>query len=183
MKITIALSVGILLWVKASEGLLFGLPRGDAANCSPFPGSMPYFFGTTDLMCMRYGLHKKEPTGIMKRHAPSRFTFNPTHRWIYYAGMYLEFGNRIGKDAALVNFFAPRLGEVCPVELEREPAGFSRLSPDCVKGCVENYTQKYGNYHVYTNNCHHFVNHISKVMCESVICPEWCLPTIPIFIK
>lgn len=162
---------------------IYEIPNSSSPQYLFKAGSMPYFFGTTDLMCMRYGLHKKEPTGIMKRHAPSRFTFNPTHRWIYYAGMYLEFGNRIGKDAALVNFFAPRLGEVCPVELEREPAGFSRLSPDCVKGCVENYTQKYGNYHVYTNNCHHFVNHISKVMCESVICPEWCLPTIPIFIK
>lgn len=149
-------------------------------------GAIPYYFGTTELMCMRYGLHRKNP--IMKRHAPSRFTFNPTHRWIYYAGMYLEFGNRIGKDAALVNYYVPHLGDVCPLDLEPEPAGFSRLSPECVKGCVENYTDKYGNYHVYTNNCHHFVNKISQIMCESVICPEWCLPInvpklIPIIFK
>lgn len=31
----IALSVGILLWITPSEGLLFGLPRGDALNCPP----------------------------------------------------------------------------------------------------------------------------------------------------
>lgn len=27
--------MGILLWVTPSEGLLFGLPRGDALNCPP----------------------------------------------------------------------------------------------------------------------------------------------------
>ncbi|XP_061164436.1 uncharacterized protein LOC133173467 [Saccostrea echinata] len=169
-------SLGILSWVTQSYGILFGLPRGDASHCPPVPGSIPYYFGTTDLMCMRYGLHRKTP--IMRRNAPSRFTFNPTHRWIYYAGTYLEFGNRIGKDAAKIKFDHPNLGDVCPLKIEPQPAGFSRLSLECVIGCVENYTEKYGNYHVYTNNCHHFVNKISKVMCEAVICPQWCMRRI-----
>lgn len=135
-------------------------------------GVIFYYFGIIELMCMRYGFYRKN--FIMKRYVLSRFIFNSIYRWIYYVDMFFEFGNRIGKDVVLVNFYVSYLGDVCLLDFELELVGFSRLSFECVKGCVENYIDKYGNYYVYINNCYYFVNKIFKIMCEFVICFEWC---------
>ena len=44
-------------------------------------GASPYYFGTTNLWCMKKG----------KRGAPSRNTWALSHRFIYYKGYYFEF--------------------------------------------------------------------------------------------
>ena len=44
-------------------------------------GASPYYFGTTNLWCIKKG----------KREAPSRGTWSLSHRFIYYKGYYFEF--------------------------------------------------------------------------------------------
>lgn len=133
--------------------------------------AIPYYFGETDLACMNFGIRR---LNRHRRTPPSRFTFKFSHRWIWTAGMYLEFGNRIGRDAALVKTTYPNLGNVCTMTKEKTPAGYTRLSPGCIRSCIENYVDKFGNYSFYTNNCHHFVNKISILLCMGKKCPKWC---------
>lgn len=133
--------------------------------------AIPYYFGETDLACMNFGIRR---LNRHRRTPPSRFTFKFSHRWIWTAGMYLEFGNRVGRDAALVKTTYPNLGNVCTMTKEKIPAGYTRLSPGCIKSCIENYVDKFGNYSFYTNNCHHFVNKVSILLCLGKKCPKWC---------
>lgn len=152
-----------------------------SANCKRFilqnilllliEDAIPYYFGETDLACMNFGIRR---LNRHRRTPPSRFTFKFSHRWIWTAGMYLEFGNRVGRDAALVKTTYPNLGNVCTMTKEKIPAGYTRLSPGCIKSCIENYVDKFGNYSFYTNNCHHFVNKVSILLCLGKKCPKWC---------
>lgn len=65
---------------------------------------------------------------------------------------------------------------VCPGGPESSPAGYSELDIDCIKGCARNYRCHFGSYSLLGNNCHHFTNEISKVLCTSgQSCPAWCL--------
>ena len=64
----------------------------------------------------------------------------------------------------------------CSSSREGSPAGYSRLSLDCIKGCARNYRCRYGTYSLLWNNCHHFTNRLSAVLCTTgTTCPSWCL--------
>ena len=64
----------------------------------------------------------------------------------------------------------------CSSSREDSPAGYSRLSLDCIKGCARNYRCTYGTYNFLLNNCHHFANRLSEVLCTTgTTCPSWCL--------
>jgi hypothetical protein len=88
--------------------------------------------------------------------------------------VFLEFGNRVGRDAALVKDDYPNLGNVCKMTIEKTPAGYTRLSTGCIKSCIRHYVDKFGNYNFYRNNCHHFVNKVSILLCLGRKCPKWC---------
>uniref|UniRef100_K1RU64 Uncharacterized protein n=1 Tax=Magallana gigas TaxID=29159 RepID=K1RU64_MAGGI len=156
-----------------TESAILGVypTRGNNHACPASKDAIPYYFGETDLACMNFGIRR---LNRHRRTPPSRFTFKFSHRWIWTAGMYLEFGNRIGRDAALVKTTYPNLGNVCTMTKEKTPAGYTRLSPGCIRSCIENYVDKFGNYSFYTNNCHHFVNKISILLCMGKKCPKWC---------
>ena len=65
----------------------------------------------------------------------------------------------------------------CSSSREGSPAGYSRLSLDCIKGCARNYRCKYGKFKLLLgNNCHKFANRLSAVLCTTgTTCPSWCL--------
>lgn len=170
-----------LLSLNSQFSYLYSTKSLISANCKRFilqnilllliEDAIPYYFGETDLACMNFGIRR---LNRHRRTPPSRFTFKFSHRWIWTAGMYLEFGNRVGRDAALVKTTYPNLGNVCTMTKEKIPAGYTRLSPGCIKSCIENYVDKFGNYSFYTNNCHHFVNKVSILLCLGKKCPKWC---------
>ncbi|XP_061164277.1 uncharacterized protein LOC133173302 [Saccostrea echinata] len=165
----------VLVYITTSitESAIFGVypTRGNSRACPKRKDTMPYYFGETDLACMNFGVRRINRD---RRTPPSRFTFKFSHRWIYIDGMYLEFGNRVGRDAALVKYDYPNLGNVCTMTKEKRPAGYTRLSRGCIKSCIKHYVDKFGNYGFYTNNCHHFVNKISILLCLGKKCPKWC---------
>uniref|UniRef100_A0A194ALC0 Uncharacterized protein n=1 Tax=Pinctada fucata TaxID=50426 RepID=A0A194ALC0_PINFU len=78
--------------------------------------SKPYYFGTTHLMCML----KNGKKG--KRSAPSRYTLQLDHRFIYYDGWYFEFGIFGGKSVGIFNRMA-LASDRCPIE-NREASGW-----------------------------------------------------------
>lgn len=170
-----------LLSLNSQFSYLYSTKSLISANCKRFilqnilllliEDAIPYYFGETDLACMNFGIRR---LNRHRRTPPSRFTFKFSHRWIWTAGMYLEFGNRVGRDAALVKTTYPNLGNVCTMTKEKIPAGYTRLSPGCIQSCIENYVDKFGNYSFYTNNCHHFVNKVSILLCLGKKCPKWC---------
>ena len=61
-------------------------------------GASPYYFGTTNLWCMR----KKG-----KRGAPSRNTWAVIHRFIYYKGYYFEYIGRNLVNAIILPIILP----------------------------------------------------------------------------
>ena len=63
----------------------------------------------------------------------------------------------------------------CSSSREGSPAGYSRLSLECIKGCARNYRCTYGRYHLLGNKCHKFANCLSAVLCTTgKTCPSWC---------
>ncbi|KAK3086341.1 hypothetical protein FSP39_017078 [Pinctada imbricata] len=133
----------------------------------PTSGSKPYYFGTTSLWCMMRNAKKGK-----RASAPSRSVLRPSHRFIYYQGYYFEFG--IGpRDLAVyakTNAGSPR----CSPRREGSPAGYSKLSVECIKRCTRSYERRFGKWRLFTHNCHHFTNNLSKVLCNSRRCPGWC---------
>lgn len=65
----------------------------------------------------------------------------------------------------------------CDAELDDDPAGYSSLEVDCVLKCARKYVQRKGTYNALTNNCHHFANMLSLLLCtvEEGYCWTWCL--------
>uniref|UniRef100_K1RWS8 Uncharacterized protein n=1 Tax=Magallana gigas TaxID=29159 RepID=K1RWS8_MAGGI len=64
----------------------------------------------------------------------------------------------------------------CSGGRENLPAGYSKLSLDCIKGCARNYRCHFGSYSLLGNNCHKFANRLSEVLCtRGTSCPSWCL--------
>ena len=122
----------------------------------------PYYFGTTNLLCMGKG--KREDS-------PSRFTWSLTHRWIQYEGHYFE---RLNGRGDLYSSESPSDSSRCSTKRESKPAGYSNLSIDCLKRCTDNYEKKYGSYHLLYNNCHKFANRFSDMLCSRTTCPSWC---------
>ncbi|XP_048772683.1 uncharacterized protein LOC125678336 [Ostrea edulis] len=172
MKVLVTVAF-LYVTVAITESAILGVypSRGNSRACGKANNTIPYYFGETDLACMNFGINR---ITRQRRTAPSRFTFKFSHRWIYTAGVFLEFGNRIGRDAALVKTDYPNLGNVCTMTIEKVPAGYTRLSPGCIKSCIRNYVDKFGNYNFYRNNCHHFVNKVSILLCLGRKCPKWC---------
>ncbi|KAK3086345.1 hypothetical protein FSP39_017168 [Pinctada imbricata] len=130
-------------------------------------GAKPYYFGTTSLLCMMTNAKKGK-----RDSAPSRSTLRPSHRFIYYQGYYFEFG--IGKQDLAVysrtNAGSPR----CSPKREGSAAGYSKLSVECLKKCTRSYEDVHGKYRLFKNNCHHFANRMSHILCNSEKCPHWC---------
>ncbi|OWF51648.1 uncharacterized protein LOC110448862 isoform X2 [Mizuhopecten yessoensis] len=144
-------------------------------NCAKkrSPDEKPYFFGTTNLFCMTYSYYFRRP----KRTARMP-TLKPIHSWIQYDGHYVEFGiyhNYSKPYNYSVSIERPAVGDKCNYRLQQTPKGYSSLGIDCIKGCARNYMRKYGKYRLFLNNCHVFINRISKILCHSTSCPSWCL--------
>nr|XP_022345252.1 uncharacterized protein LOC111137850 [Crassostrea virginica] len=136
--------------------------RGNSSQCPKKGGASPYYFGTTNLWCIKKG----------KREAPSRGTWSLSHRFIYYKGYYFEF---LRNSNAVIGTSA-RDSHRCSSRREGSPAGYSRLSLECIKGCARNYRCTYGRYRLLGNNCHKFANRLSAVLCTTgTTCPSWCL--------
>ncbi|XP_061194201.1 uncharacterized protein LOC133202400 [Saccostrea echinata] len=140
--------------------------EGNNNGCSKRDGAYPYYFGTTDLLCVIMESLKRG-----KRSAPSRGTLDLSHRFIEYRGNYYDFLSN-----SKVSISKTRLwGDSCSGKKEASPAGYSELSPECIKGCARNYKCKYGSYNLLTNSCHHLANRLSKVLCRrGTTCPDWC---------
>ncbi|KAJ8299508.1 LOW QUALITY PROTEIN: hypothetical protein KUTeg_023568 [Tegillarca granosa] len=119
--------------------------RTKSSNCN---GGKPYYFGTTNLWCI-----KKYKRGA----APSRGTWTLKHRWIYYEGFYFE---RLGNGEVYGN--KPTAASKCSWRRESSPAGYSSLSVNCIKRCTEKYRARYGRYRLLSNNCHHFANNTTN---------------------
>lgn len=134
---------------------------GNNRQCPRRGSASPYYFGTTDLSCMLKGKRK--------RRAPSRGVWDYKHRFIYYQGYYFEFSNRgIFIDRNRID------SHRCSGGLESSPAGYSYLDVECIKKCASNYKCNFGNYDFLFNNCHHFANRLSEVLCTRTSCPSWC---------
>nr|XP_022335681.1 uncharacterized protein LOC111132197 [Crassostrea virginica] len=132
-------------------------------NCPRRNGTDPYYFGTTNLLCM---LREK-------REAPRRAQWEITHRFLYYQGYYFDF-----LENSKVEIGRSRLdGHRCDGGLEASPAGYSNVSIECLKGCARNYRCHFGDHSLLFNNCHYFANRLSSVLCTSKegLCPTWCL--------
>ncbi|XP_062621929.1 uncharacterized protein LOC134283493 [Saccostrea cucullata] len=154
----------------------------------------PYYFGTSDLACVttkgRLHLISKRSIQIdsernrTKRAAPERHVLAPTHRWIYYKGYFFEWGTDAGTKNRLfgllndANSYSIKSGfpykaDKCNWMMEFLPAGYSSVPAECIMGCAVNYRTMTGDYSLLNNNCHHFANTISNILCSN-ICPDWC---------
>ncbi|XP_061194447.1 uncharacterized protein LOC133202616 [Saccostrea echinata] len=92
-------------------------------GCSKRDGAYPYYFGTTDLVCVIIESRKRG-----KRSAPSRGTSDLSHRFIEYRGNYYDFLSN-----SKVAISKTRLwGNSCSGKKEASPAGYSELSPECI---------------------------------------------------
>lgn len=105
-----------------------------------------------------------------KRDAPSRGTKVLSHRWIQYKGYYFE---RIN-SGDIYTYGSSTESDKCSTQRESKPAGYSSLSVDCIKRCTNKYQRKYGSYGWWGNNCHHYANRISEILCTKTTCPSWC---------
>ncbi|XP_061194585.1 uncharacterized protein LOC133202729 [Saccostrea echinata] len=141
------------------------LMKGDSRGCPYRGGAHTYYFGTTHLMCIIQ--HRNRG----KRGAPWRGPWTTDHRFIEYRGYYYDF-----QTNSKVSIARSRLrGDVCPGAKETSPAGYSEVSLDCIEGCAKNYRCRYGYYNFLFNNCHHFANRLSEVLCRrGTACPGWC---------
>lgn len=157
------------------------------------PEDSPYYFGTSDLACVstkgrlhliKRSVKMESENNRTKRAAPQRHTMSPTHRWIYFRGNFFEWGTDAGSKTRLfgllndaksysVKSVLPFNGEKCDWMMEPVPAGYSSVSLECIVGCTVNYKTLTGDYSLLNNNCHHFANTISMVLCSN-ICPDWC---------
>lgn len=122
----------------------------------------PFYFGTTRLFCMAKG---------KRGSSPSRPTWALKHRWIEYNGHFFE---RLKNGGDIFSSNAPKDSNKCSSSRESRPAGYSSLSIDCMKRCTNKYRQRYGGYRLLSNNCHHFANRFSDILCSSSTCPSWC---------
>lgn len=122
----------------------------------------PFYFGTTRLFCMAKG---------KRGSSPSRPTWALKHRWIEYNGHFFE---RLKNGGDIFSSDAPKDSNKCSSSRESRPAGYSSLSIDCMKRCTTKYRQRYGGYRLLSNNCHHFANRFSDILCSSSTCPSWC---------
>ncbi|XP_052785556.1 uncharacterized protein LOC128221141 [Mya arenaria] len=149
--------------------ILVGLQVQVSQACSGI--SCPYYFGTTPLRCVnKPGKRKKRSS------SPTRSTIAITHRYLYYRGYYMEFGGTRSGGYAKVGTY--RWGSRCSADTESRPAGWSRVSLDCMRKCADSYKWMYGSFHWYNNNCHDFANRMARVLYDgrysSSYCPWWC---------
>ncbi|XP_063409616.1 uncharacterized protein LOC134692912 [Mytilus trossulus] len=133
-----------------------------ASKCSDPSRGKPFYFGTTRLFCMAKG---------KRGSSPSRPTWALKHRWIEYNGHFFE---RLKNGGDIFSSDAPKDSNKCSSRRESRPAGYSSLSIDCMKRCTNKYRQRYGSYRLLSNNCHHFANRFSDILCSSSTCPSWC---------
>lgn len=137
--------------------------RTSRSRCPSRSGASPYYFGTTELLCMT--------TKGKRESAPSRSTGAFIHRFIYYKGKYFDF---LGDSKVAISNSRYK-GNKCSGTIESSPAGYSSISLACIEGCAKNYRCTFGRYDLFGNNCHKFANRISAVLCtRSSYCPSWC---------
>jgi len=125
----------------------------------------PYWFGQTNLNCLLRLCIKG------KRAAPHRNTLEYKHRWIKYRGHYFEFG---GPGKLLYISSSPDGAGSCSHSQESQDDGYGVLSVDCIKRYTRSYEQRLGAYNFLFNNCHHFANRLSDILCTESSCPSWC---------
>ncbi|KAK3102474.1 hypothetical protein FSP39_011622 [Pinctada imbricata] len=146
------------------------------------PDEKPFYFGSSDLFCTTTGVDISIPGLRRKRSAPARDVMELVHSWIYYDGLYFEFGvdpeygfKMPFSSSSKVAMFTglPYLGYKCPWRREPFPAGYSSLPVGCLQRCASRYEVFLGRYSTLFNNCHHFSNLISDILCSNQ-CPSWC---------
>ncbi|CAC5375390.1 unnamed protein product [Mytilus coruscus] len=173
MKVTFVLTFLVLLvlvtnsfgwlWRRRNRcGTWFRHRPCTASKCSDPSRGKPFYFGTTRLFCMAKG---------KRGSSPSRPTWALKHRWIEYNGHYFE---RLKNGGDIFSSNAPKDSNKCSSRRESRPAGYSSLSIDCLKRCTNKYRQRYGSYRLLSNNCHHFANRFSDILCSRTTCPSWC---------
>lgn len=128
----------------------------------------PFYFGTTDVACMRMIRTRRKRSLNASASLPNRKFWSLTHRWIYYDGWYFEL------------FYEPHTRraaktEKCPSRREAKPAGYTRLDIECVRRCADYYNERFTKqYNALTHNCHHYANKLAEIMCLNSSCPDWC---------
>lgn len=128
----------------------------------------PFYFGTTDVACMRMIRTRRKRSLNASVSLPNRKFWSLTHRWIYYDGWYFEL------------FYEPHTRraaktEKCPSRREAKPAGYTRLDIECVRRCADYYNERFTKqYNALTHNCHHYANKLAEIMCLNSSCPDWC---------
>ncbi|XP_060076267.1 uncharacterized protein LOC132555906 [Ylistrum balloti] len=164
----------LLMLVGCCCGWLFGRKENNhSCAVRQNPNEKPYYFGTTNLFCMTYSYYFRR-----EKRTAKMFTLKPVHSWMEYDGHYVEFGiyhNYSKPYNYSISITHPAVGNKCSYSLDKTPKGYSSLGIDCIEGCAKNYIRKYGNYNILLNNCHVFLNRLSKILCHQSICPSWCL--------
>lgn len=128
----------------------------------------PFYFGTTDVACMRMIRTRRKRSLNATASLPNRKFWSLTHRWIYYDGWYFEL------------FYEPHTRraaktEKCPSHREANPAGYTQLDIECVRRCADYYNERFTKqYNALTHNCHHYANKLAELMCINSSCPDWC---------
>nr|XP_022301454.1 uncharacterized protein LOC111109572 [Crassostrea virginica]XP_022301455.1 uncharacterized protein LOC111109572 [Crassostrea virginica] len=138
-------------------------------TCGNKNDGQPFYFGTTDVVCMRM-MHNRKKRAVYNTPAslPNRKFWSLTHRWIYYDGWYFEL------------FYTPHTrraakSESCSSRREPLPAGYTKLEPNCVRRCAIYYNARFTKrYNTFTSNCHHYANKLAEIMCSHTTCPDWC---------
>src|SRR6218665_1696157 len=128
----------------------------------------------TDVNCLRKGRISRSPA------APRRPLGDFVQRWIYYRGYYIECG--IGsvlenqEYKAVVNPFPAGFNR-CSQVRESRPAGFSIVSLECMRRCVDRYHDAHGAYNFLLQNSNQCANNFAKVLFEGATsgkCAVWC---------
>lgn len=98
----------------------------------------------------------------MGESAPDRNSLRYIHSLVYYKDTVFEWGTGVrgchwGPTASVTD---------CPVTWEPSPAGRGRCHVDVLVNYTRLYRNRFGPYHLLTNNCHHFANRVSALLSD-----------------
>ncbi|XP_052676755.1 uncharacterized protein LOC128158089 [Crassostrea angulata] len=136
-------------------------------TCGDKKSGHPFYFGTTDVECMR-SIRRRKKRALVSYPLPERKYWSLVHRWVYYDGWYFELFYR-------PHTRRPAKSKFCRSSREVVPAGYSTLDIDCLRRCAVYYNKRFiARYKTFTHNCHHYANKIAEVLCTYSMCPDWC---------
>lgn len=138
--------------------------------------SAPYYFGVTDAYCLTPSRFARRATPL----PPRRPVTDLVQRWVYYRGYYAECGigpMGVGQQPqAVVNQYPVGFNR-CRQQREPTPAGFSTVSVDCLRRCVDRYHSTHGSYNFILHSSTRCANEFAKILFNGASdgsCPQWC---------